>query len=497
MAAAPKPAKLWRPRIPDSRDVAVLEALHAARVLTVPQLQRLYGLESASSLHPRLHGLLGPEGTPRILERARGPDGRFYYAVGRAGYRYLPPDPPPVRHKLLAHMRLSPQWLDHTLAVGWLMVTWLTGGGDWQPEGSTLGWWSEHQAMLPYPLPRPRGPVTQGRVEPDGALILTRADSTPWVGALEHDAGSEDSADWAAKLGRWAAVIRCGSWQDRFGETAPHLLITVPTAARRAQIAPWVAAGRKEHGRFYAWIAVHGEVSVGEGDPLGVAVERVTAPAWVQVTGVPAKPLQETPMDLLDIIDGSAPWRPRVTAAAPSVPGRPVPVDLDAQVRAQLQAQVAAHEATIRSLQAERDRWQERATEHRVTLTNLEHQCLALQRAYTQLLARQPTVWLQRYWTARHPLRLAGRSLVFAAGLFAAGVLGTVLWLVGVQTWDLVLGWDSGLGALAATGPPVLTLLLALWHTPWCGGPLLLGSLVGTLAAWRWARHPADASKGR
>ncbi len=489
MAAAPKPAKEWRPRIPDSRDVAVLEALHAARVLTVPQLQRLYGLESASSLHPRLHGLLGPEGTPRILERERGPDGRFYYAVGRGGYRYLPTDPPPVRHKLLAHMRLSPQWLDHTLAVGWLMVTWLTGGGDWQLDGSTLGWWSEHRAILPYPLPRQRGPVTHGRVEPDGVALLTLPDGTRWTGAIEHDAGSEDSADWAAKLARWAAVIRCGSWQDRFGDTAPHLLITVPSAARRAQIAPWVAAGRKEHGRFYAWIAVHGEVSVGEGDPLGAAVERVTSPAWVQVTGVPAKPLQETPMDLPDIIDGSAPWRPQVTAAPPQGPGHPLPVDLDAQVRAQLQAQVATHAATIRNLQAERDRWRERATEHHVTITNLEHQCRALQSAYTQLLADQPAVRLQRYWAVRHPLLLAGRGIAFAAGLLLIGVLGTVLWSVGVQTWDMALNFDPGLSALAATGPPVLTLLAALWGTPWCGGPLLLGSLVGTVAAWRWARR--------
>lgn len=486
MAAAPKPAKEWRPRIPDSRDGAVLAALHAARVLTVPQLQRLYGLESASSLHPRLHGLLGPEGTPRILERERGPDGRFYYAVGRAGYRYLPPDPPPVRHKLLAHMRLSPQWLDHTLAVGWLMVTWLTGGGEaWPPEGSTPGWWSEHQAILPYPLPRPRGPVTQGRVEPDGALLLTRADGAQWVGPLEHDAGSEDSADWAAKLARWAAVIRCGSWDDRFGETTPHLLITVPSAARRAQIAPWVAAGRKEHGNFFAWIAVHPEVSVGEGDGLDAAVERVTARAWLQVTGNSATPLQDKPVSLPAIIEMTAPWRVERVPATP-------PVDPAVQVRVQLQAQVAAHESTIRSLEADRDRWRERATDHHVTITNLEHQCQALQSAYAQLVADQPAVRLQRYWTVRHPLLLAGRALAFAAGLFAGGVLLTVLWLVGVQTWDMALNFDPGLDALAATGPPVLTLLTALWRTPWCGGPLLLGSLIGTVAAWRWARPRAD-----
>ncbi len=98
-------------------------------------------------------------------------------------------------------------------------------------------------------------------------------------------------------------------------------------------------------------------------------------------------------------------------------------------------------------------------------------------------IAAQPTVRLQRYWAPRRPLVLAGRGLGFAAGLLVIGGLGTVLWLMGMQTWDMTLGWDSGLAALAATQPPVFTLLTALWRTPWCGGPLLLGRLVGMLAA--------------
>ncbi len=338
--ALTKAPKLWRPRIPDSRDVAVLIALHSARVLTVPQLQRLYGLESASSLQPRLTGLLGPDGTPRLIERERGADGRYYYALGRAGYRYLPADPPPVRHKLLAHMRLSPQWLDHTLAVGWLMVTWLTGGGAWQPADSTLGWWGEHRAILPYPLPRPRGPVTHGRIEPDGVARLTLPDGATWTGAIEHDQGSEDAADWEAKLKRWAAVIRCGAWRDRFGATMPHLLITVPTAARRAQIAPWVAVGRKEHNNFWAFIAEHPAVSVGEGDPLDAAAARITAPAWLPVTRDPGTPLRATPMTWPAIIAGSAPWRPQVTSGVAPPLGRLAPLDLDAQIQAQLQARL-------------------------------------------------------------------------------------------------------------------------------------------------------------
>ncbi len=320
--ALTKAPKLWRPRVPDSCDVAVLVALHSARLLTVPQLQRLYGLESAGSLQPRLTGLLGPDGTPRILVRKRGPDGRYYYALGRTGYCYLPQtDPPPVRHKALAHLRLSPQWTDHTLAVGWLMVTWLTGGGAWQPAASTLGWWGEHRAILPYPLPRPHGPVPHGRVEPDGALRLTLPDGATWTGAFEHDQGSEGVADWPAKLKRWAAVIRCGAWRTRFGDTQPHLLITVPSAARRAQIAPWVAAGRKDHDNFWAWIAVHSAVSVGEGDTLAATEARLAAPAWVQVTATPAAPLQPTAATLPAIIAAIAPWRPQAQTRAPPAPG--------------------------------------------------------------------------------------------------------------------------------------------------------------------------------
>lgn len=499
MTTTTKPAKLWRPRIPDAKDAAVLDALYSARLLIAPQLQRLYGLESVGSLHPRLQGLLGPEGTPRILERARGSDGRFYYAVGPEGYRYLPTDPPPARHKPLARVRLSPQWTDHTLAVGWLLTTWLTGGGGWQPEGSTLRWWGEHRAILPYPLPRQRGPVTHGRVEPDGVAVLTRADGAIWTGAIEHDQGSEDAADWSAKLGRWAAVLRCGSWRERFGETAPHLLITVPTEARRAQIAPWVAAGRKEHGGFSAWIAVHSEVSVGEGDGLGVAIARVTAPAWVQVTAIAARPLTDTLATLPAIIEATAPWRPNAATPSAAVPAplHPAPVDLAAQERTRVHAQVQeqgqqlwAQEGTIRDLQAERDGWHKRWLTTATDLNNLDRRHQVLQIAYNRLLQEQPVARLQHYWAVHHPLALAGRGLACAVTLFAAGVLLSGLWLLSVQTWAAILRWDSGLAAYVATQPAFLALLGQLWQAPWCLGPLLLGSLVGTLAAWHWARPP-------
>ncbi len=84
---------------------------------------------------------------------------------------------------------------------------------------------------------------------------------------------------------------------------------------------------------------------------------------------------------------------------------------------------------------------------------------------------------------------LAGKALIFTACLFTLGALLTAVWLVAAQTWDAVLRWDPNLAALAATAPPVSLLLTALWRTPWCLGPLVLGSLLGTLAAWRWARR--------
>ena len=69
------------------------------------------------------------------------------------------------------------------------MVTWLTGGGAWQPEGSSFSWWGEHRAILPYPLPRPRWAGTHGRHAPAGATLLLLPDGAtrPFGNGLDSD----------------------------------------------------------------------------------------------------------------------------------------------------------------------------------------------------------------------------------------------------------------------------------------------------------------------
>src|SRR4051794_33146628 len=117
VAALPARAR-WKPRTPDAKDLAVLPHLYEARLLNADQLLRLYGLSSMGALHPRLVGLLAADGGPHILERGLGLDGRYVYALGPAGYKLLPAARRErVRHRPLASLALSPQFLDHALAV--------------------------------------------------------------------------------------------------------------------------------------------------------------------------------------------------------------------------------------------------------------------------------------------------------------------------------------------------------------------------------------------
>lgn len=501
-----RPTRLWRLREPDAKDLGVLAALYEARLLSAPQLQRLYGFDSVGSLHPRLLGLLGPDGAPRVIERAKAPDGRYWYALGPEGYAYLPAgETPPARHKPLARLRLSAQFTSHAAAVGWLMITWLTGGVELPPD-SARAWWGERRAMLPYPLRQPKGPVTHGRVEPDGVLVLTLPDGTRWCGALEHDQGTEDAADWAAKLGRWAAAIRAGAWESRFGATRPHLLVTVLDAARRMQIAPWLAAGRAKHGSFYIWIAEHPTVSLGEADSLDQAGARLGARVWQQVAG-DARATPETALlpdlwALPRIIAATAPWRPDAPPERAPAPPTPRPARVLPPAEAEVHRlhgelhELRMYHDTLRhsheTLEGKYHALLREAGELRADVAALRPRLRQAEATVAALRAAGLRTRLLRYWHPPRSWQMAVRMLAAVGALLLLGAALTWLWVMGAQLWNWALAHDGAFAALVDAGAPNGTLVFYLWRTPWCSGVLVVAAVVGAglWARWAWQTGP-------
>lgn len=272
-AAIPIPP--WRP---DDRDLVVVGVMYEAGFLVEAQIRLLYGL-AAATVNARIKKMLAAG----VVERARPPSTLppqqvpYLYQVTVRAHKFLPATATGRFrvHRPISEMSLASTTIDHPLDVGAVIVALLLGLPGNLPAGYSAGIWGEHRSQILLPA---QGKLGKSQLQPDALLRLLAGEPPTWAAQIaapawaswriEVDRGTEDEADWIAKIGRYR----------RAPETPPlGLLVTVPAEKHLVPTALWIAHAAAKAGiasPWPVWMAVHKIVA----DPATAA-----SPAWRQV----------------------------------------------------------------------------------------------------------------------------------------------------------------------------------------------------------------------
>jgi hypothetical protein len=286
-------------------DERLLRALLHDHFLTPEQVTRLLFAHGAKTyVYAKLNRLAQGghvQAIPMLRPQRRG-SSRLLYALARSGLAHLRElgvaIPPQFRfHEPKRHSYL---YYDHEVALADVLVA-----AELLPRAAPqLGLEAlvHDRELARQPVLVPAAGGIRQTLVPDGYLAVRVAwpdgRATRFPVALEIDRGTVDRQAWQARTRAYLAGYGEGHGPllDAFGVTSLTVAVVAPDAARRDQLAGWIAAVLREEGR----IDLAALFLLTSADPARVSPEDFfLGPVWSDPLGGAAMPLVEPPRPLL------------------------------------------------------------------------------------------------------------------------------------------------------------------------------------------------------
>lgn len=243
-----------------TRDRAIVTAVHACRHLTRSQLQRLLRIPTVSRINARLRKLYDHRFLDRTFVPVSLASSEALYTIGVHGVPLVAEALGCASDTIAALRRkgghLTPHTLLHDVQVNDVRIA-LTLDVRRLPSCGHFSWRHPDDCAHAFTVPSGGG-VRQAAVKPDGFCQLV-CDGKQYSFCFELDRSTSSHRKLSQKFDAYVAFLSAGLQAPAYGVSALHVLVVTKSVQRRAELHRLVEGPLARHFFFAAFADVQAE----------------------------------------------------------------------------------------------------------------------------------------------------------------------------------------------------------------------------------------------